>query len=185
MRPSRVPAGPPRHRGEAVIVYLRPEQHASLRAEAGLDHLPCSTWVRQVALREVERRRAERESRPTTPRQDEESCAGGAERYLGDAGEEEIPAGLERRTGAGAGSYRCLECRAWAHEGQQLRHSSRCASRPQIAPPATAPVAEDRARALRDWAHEGTLRLHATDDEIVEAVRYGLISAGDAENQDF
>ena len=47
--------------------------------------------------------------------------------------------GLRQRT---AGGVACEECRAWAHDGEQIRHSKRCDSKPQqsVEAPKQAPV---------------------------------------------
>ncbi len=75
----------------------------------------------------------------------------------------------------------CSDCGRWvdADSDDEIRHDKLCDWVDQ------AKSRSSRTQDLRRAAKEGNLRSIATDDEIVEAVRCGLISESDAMNQDF
>jgi hypothetical protein len=86
----------------------------------------------------------------------------------------------------------CLECGAWERSdkaGGQLRHSKRCDSKPQPACAVAAVeqrAAEARYADLRTFARQvrKTGMTNGRDQDVLDAVRAGLLSESDAMNTD-
>ena len=77
----------------------------------------------------------------------------------------------------------CDDCKAWAWEGQQIRHSKRCDAPIQYGHVSAAeklPVlrAPRNAREVEDFVNS------STNDEIFDAYKRGWISQSDAMNRD-
>jgi hypothetical protein len=90
---------------------------------------------------------------------------------------------------------RCTDCGRWIHvDGAQSRitHSSRCDAnaQPEIAearPAAVVAVCSSRRVSQAEFvraAKNGTISLVATEEEIIKAVKSGLITMSDAMNRD-
>lgn len=78
----------------------------------------------------------------------------------------------------------CDDCKAWAWEGQTIRHSKRCDSPIQFGHVPAAErlpvlVAPRNAREVEEFVNR------STDDEIFDAYKRGWISQSDAMNTDF
>jgi uncharacterized protein (DUF1778 family) len=50
-------------KGKELTIRVSTEERRAIEGAAGADHLPASTWARQVVLRRVEEARRERERR--------------------------------------------------------------------------------------------------------------------------
>jgi|ERR1044071_974867 hypothetical protein len=95
-------------------------------------------------------------------------------------------------TSPGVARHQCQECGAWErsdNNGGRLRHSKRCDSQPQP----TCAVAADAKRAeesryadLRTFARQvrKTGMTKGRDQDVLDAVRAGLLSESDAMNTD-
>lgn len=81
----------------------------------------------------------------------------------------------------------CRDCGCWAWDGDGIRHSSRCdiAPRETIVPGVWARTSRPRGVLIHRLAKEGSVRSVLSDDDLVDAVRLGYVSASDAMNQDF
>ena len=89
---------------------------------------------------------------------------------------------------------RCEDCGRWVYvtQADNIRHSSRCDT-PDIQPTqverpwytrSVVPQPKYEAAILKAAARRGDLANYATDDEVFEAVRAGLITESEAMNQD-
>ena len=61
--PSSLPHAGRVARSKELTIRLSAEERRAIEGAAGADHLPASTWARQVVLRRVEEARRERERR--------------------------------------------------------------------------------------------------------------------------
>ena len=85
------------------------------------------------------------------------------------------------------GQTACRDCGCWAWDGDGIRHSSLCdiAPRATVTPGTKVREASSSRAQIRRLAKEGSVRSVLSDDELVDAVRCGLVSESDAMNQDF
>lgn len=87
---------------------------------------------------------------------------------------------------------RCCSCKRWERQdkGGRIRHASYCETPDlQWTAPVAAPAAEtalaEKVSRNRRAIREGAISAVLSDDEIVEAVKLGLVSNSDALNRDF
>ncbi len=85
------------------------------------------------------------------------------------------------------GQTACRDCGCWAWDGDGIRHNSWCdiAPRATVIPGSNVREARPSRSQIHRLAKEGSVRAVLSDDELVDAVRMGLISESDAMNQDF
>lgn len=95
-------------------------------------------------------------------------------------------------TSPGVARHQCQECGGWERSdkaGGQIRHSKRCDSKPQPVCAVTASAAraeESRYADLRTFARRvrKTGLTKGRDQDVLDAVRLGLLSESDAMNTD-
>ena len=94
----------------------------------------------------------------------------------------------------GAAHASCVSCRRGEYLPRGIKHSGRCGddkgqAAEVVAAPAASPVSRPSspadARAIHAAAKAGGISSVATDDEIVDLVRSGHVSMGDAMNRDY
>lgn len=89
-------------------------------------------------------------------------------------------------TSPGVARHQCNECGKWERADQgTIRHSKSCESKAQaVAVPVAMPRSVSRAQVYAA-RQGGVSQSGLSEDQIVEAVKYGFISGDDAMNRDY